>query len=106
MVIFVELDVGAAVGSAMSPVVGEAMDGLVLALNGSRPMISKVRCQTSSLCSFVVGVAVRRRITLLGRAGIVEEAVRGAALNGALITSSWRRLSRGDFVGVKISVDL
>jgi hypothetical protein len=74
-------------------------------LNGSNPMILKVRFQTSSASNFVRGVEHFRRDDLPGRAGMVSSLcakMRRIALSGLSIgyrvglwVGKWRGISRG-----------
>jgi hypothetical protein len=62
------------VGEATAGVSAMAVEVLLaeFSVSGSKPMMASVRLQTSSCCSFVMGVAALRLVVLPGMAGIVE----------------------------------
>jgi hypothetical protein len=62
--------VGEGTPGVSAMVVGDLL--LEFSVSGSKPRMSSVRLQTSSCCSFVIGVAPFRLDVLPGMAGIVE----------------------------------
>jgi len=63
------------VGEATPGVSAMAVDVLLgggFSVSGSKPMMASVRLQTSSCCSFVMGVADLRLVVLPDMTGIVE----------------------------------
>ena len=61
-------------GEATPGVSAMAVDVLLaqFSVSGSKPMMASVRLQTSSCCSFVMGVADLRLVVLPDMTGIVE----------------------------------
>lgn len=86
-------------GEEVSVIVVMAVDLSLFELNGSNPIMSNVRSQTSSLSCFTRGVVLFRRDVFPGRAGMVSS-LRAGATN---CTFGWMvdPLSRAPARGVR-----